>query len=84
VWSTKRPGDPASIGHRMTPDAHGRPTTPFCGLTTEGLWFRRDHDWGQGPEPQRCRGCEQLGTYHEDFSQSGDFSGELTCSGSAS
>ena len=43
LWSTHRQGDPRSIEHLMQPDGHGRPTSPVCGLSTEGLWFRRDH-----------------------------------------
>lgn len=57
VWSTERPGSPTSIGHRMTPDGHGRPTTPVCGRSTEGLWFRRDHEWHEVPPGQRCDEC---------------------------
>jgi hypothetical protein len=57
VWSTRRAGDPASIGHRMIDDSFGRPTLPACGLSSDGLFFRRDHDWEQVPERQRCRLC---------------------------
>ena len=57
LWSTGPPGAPSSIGHRMQPDAHGRPTTPLCGCSTHGLWFRRDHRWEQVPQAQRCAVC---------------------------
>ena len=57
VWSTKRPDDPASIGHRMQPDSHGRPMTPVCLRTTNGLWFRRNFAWNDVPEHQRCPDC---------------------------
>lgn len=60
VWSTRKPGDPASVGHRMLDDFHGRPMSPVCGCSTEGLWFRRDHEWSQVPGRQRCSICERL------------------------
>ena len=59
VWSTKRPGDPASVGHRMPEDDHGRPAGPLCGASSHGLWFRRDHEWADVPERQRCFACTQ-------------------------
>lgn len=67
VWSTRRQGDPTSIGHRMVGDEHGRPGLPVCGGSTHGLWFRRDVTWERVPEPQRCRSCagEPLGAGHE-------------------
>ena len=34
-----------------------RPTTPICGRSTDGLWFRRDHEWHQVPPGQRCDEC---------------------------
>lgn len=59
VWSTRRAGDPASVGHRMEADGFGRPSSPVCGLSTEGLYFRRDHSWDNVPEGQRCPACER-------------------------
>jgi len=59
LWSTHRQGDPRSIAHQMEPDGHGRPTSPLCGCSTEGLFFRRDHDWSHVPPAQRCRRCAQ-------------------------
>jgi hypothetical protein len=50
----------------MEPDGHGRPTMPVCGISTEGLWFRRDHVWAQVPERQRCRDCEALQVGKDD------------------
>ena len=58
-WST------TSIGHRTQDDAYepcgpdGRPTSPVCGRSTEGLYFRRDHHWEQVPERQRCPRCDE-------------------------
>lgn len=57
VWSTRRAGDPASVGHLMVDDGYGRPAPPACGASSEGLFFRRDHDWADVPEGQRCEGC---------------------------
>lgn len=59
VWSTLRAGDPASVGHRMADDEYGRPSVPVCGASSEGLYFRRDHDWGDVPEAQRCDACKR-------------------------
>lgn len=45
----------------MVGDGYGRPTSPACGLSSEGLFYRRDHDWEDVPERQRCPGCVQAG-----------------------
>jgi len=58
VWSTRRAGDPASVGHRMEADGFGRPSSPVCGLSSEGLYFRRDHSWADVPAAQRCEACD--------------------------
>jgi hypothetical protein len=57
VWSTKRQGDPSSVGHRMLDDDHGRPMSPVCGLSSHGLFFRAWTDWERVPSPQRCDAC---------------------------
>lgn len=59
VWSTKRQGDPSSVGHRMEGDEYGRPSSPVRGASSDGLYFRRDHDWSDVPERQRCEACER-------------------------
>lgn len=58
VWSTLPPGEPGSIGHRMSTDTHGRPSPPVCGQTSNGLWFRLGVEWDDIPERQRCRACQ--------------------------
>lgn len=57
VWSTRAPGDPSSVGHRMTNDDHGRPGPPVCACSTEGLYFRQDFAWDRVPIAQRCFAC---------------------------
>jgi hypothetical protein len=58
VWSTRRKGDPASVGHRMAGDGYGRPSSPVCGLSSDGLFFRAWTDSEQVPERQRCEACD--------------------------
>lgn len=60
VWSTKRQGDPASVGHRMVDDAFGRTTSPACGIRSEGFFFRAWSEWEEVPERQRCEDCKRL------------------------
>jgi hypothetical protein len=57
VWSTKRKGDPASVGHRMEDDGYGRPSGPACGVSSQGLFFRAWLTWDDVPIPQRCPEC---------------------------
>jgi hypothetical protein len=64
LWSTRRQGDPLAVGHRMEADGHGRPTSPMCGCSTEGLWFRRDHEWERVPMAQRCPDCAAGPSHH--------------------
>lgn len=53
-WSTGPKGAPGSVGHRMGRDHHGRPGSPLCGCSTDGLWWRGELDWEQVPPAQRC------------------------------
>jgi hypothetical protein len=32
---------------------------PVCGASSDGLYFRRDHEWGDVPERQRSEACER-------------------------
>lgn len=57
VWSTLAQGDPASVGHRMSHDDHGRPGPPICSCSTNGLYFRKDLTWEQVPLTHRCVAC---------------------------
>lgn len=57
VWSTRSQGNPTSIRYRMAHDDHGRPGSPMCRCSTEGLYFSRDVEWTCVPERQRRTSC---------------------------
>ena len=59
MCSTGPQGDLTSVGHRMVDDSYGRPGTPVCGCSTNGLWFRRDVSGERVPVAQQCSACAQ-------------------------